>query len=84
MTVPRFVLWQARDAEQERSDRGEDGRGAAGPMGEGEGAEVMDDWDHLEEQDDASTWFFGRGWGSAAAGLPYLRSFRTPSASFSR
>jgi hypothetical protein len=29
------------DAEQERSDRGEDGRGAAGPVGEGEGGEVM-------------------------------------------
>jgi hypothetical protein len=26
---------------------------------QGEGGEVMDDWDHLDELDDPSTWFFG-------------------------
>jgi hypothetical protein len=28
-------------------------------VGEGEGGEVMDEWDHLAEQDDASIWLFG-------------------------
>jgi hypothetical protein len=28
-------------------------------VGEREGGAVMDGWDDLDEQDDASTWFFG-------------------------
>ena len=43
MTLPRFVLWQARDAEEDRGNQGEDGGRAARPVGRAEGGEMTDD-----------------------------------------
>jgi hypothetical protein len=42
MTLPRFVLWQARDAEEDRGNQGEDGGRAARPVGEDEGGEMTE------------------------------------------
>jgi hypothetical protein len=44
MTLPRFVLWQARDAGEKRGNHCEDGRGAEGAMGAGEDREAMKAW----------------------------------------
>jgi hypothetical protein len=45
MTLPRFVLWQARDAEEDRGNQGEDGGRAARPVGEDEAGDVIEAWD---------------------------------------